>query len=90
MSEVWDDGPTGAVGKRRSPDEPLTEHDVAERLSKAALRTWRILSEARQLGLMDQVKHSRYLPGGELRALREELDLWLTQQPKETVTHGEA
>lgn len=65
-----------SVGKRLSTEEPLTEHDVAERLSKAALRVTKIMSEARQLGLMDEVKRSRYLVGGTFTMMQEELDKW--------------
>lgn len=49
------------AGKRLRTSDPLTEHDVADRLDKAALRLLQILMDARQLGLMEQVKHSRYL-----------------------------
>lgn len=49
-----------AVGKRSSKDEPLTEHDVADRLDKAAFRVLRIMMDAREIGVMDEVKRSRY------------------------------
>jgi hypothetical protein len=49
-----------AVGKRTSTDQPLTEHDVAERLDRAALRLLRLLIEIRNLGIVEQVKGSRY------------------------------
>ncbi len=63
-------------GKRTGSDQPLTEHDVAERLDKAALRTLRILMEARQIpGLQDAVKGSRYL-GNTTNALAAELEAW--------------
>lgn len=48
--------------KRQSTAEPLTPDDIAERLSTAMLRTWRILLDVRQNeDLWDAVKHSRYL-----------------------------
>jgi len=51
-----------AVGKRSGTDQPLTEHDVAERFSNALLRVWRIASELQEDPEMwEQVKHSRYL-----------------------------
>lgn len=52
-----------AAGKRLSTDEPLTEHDVADRLDKAALRLWRILLDVEQLGPETErrVRASRYL-----------------------------
>lgn len=51
-----------ASGKRLSVAEPLTEHDVADRLDKTALRLLRILMDVRQTpGLQEAVKHSRYL-----------------------------
>ncbi len=64
-----------AVGKRLSTEDPLTEHDVAERLDKAALRTYRILFEVREMGLQDQVKSSRYLTNI-INALAAELQAW--------------
>lgn len=64
-----------SAGKRLRPSDPLTEHDVAERLDRAALRTARIMSDARQLGYMDAVKHSRYLHGA-LGILAAELAMW--------------
>ena len=49
-------------GKRLSTDDPLTEHDVAERLSAAMLRVYRILSDVvADPTLHFHVKHSRYL-----------------------------
>lgn len=67
------------VGKRLSTNEPLTEHDVAERISHAADRLLRILMDIRQQegDLFKDVRTSRYLPGGELQMLHEELRLWL-------------
>lgn len=64
-----------AVGKRLSTEDPLTEHDVAARLDKAALRTYRILVEVREMGLKDQVKSSRYLTNI-INALAAELQAW--------------
>jgi hypothetical protein len=65
-----------SVGKRRSASEPLTEHDVAERLKLAAMRVVSILADARQTpGLAEQVAGSRYLSNS-LQVLRAELDLW--------------
>jgi hypothetical protein len=64
-----------AVGKRTSTDQPLTEHDVAERLDAAALRVWRILSDARQLGIMGPVRSSRYWHGA-VNHMLGELEAW--------------
>lgn len=65
-----------AVGKRNSTSDPLNEHDVAERLDKAAFRTLRILMDVRQIpGAMDAVKHSRYLTNV-LQLLADELSEW--------------
>lgn len=49
-----------AVGKRLSASDPLNEHDIAERLDRAAFRTLRILMDVREHGVMDAVKGSRY------------------------------
>lgn len=65
-----------ALGKHRNSDEPLTEHDVAERLSGSIKRTWTILLQARELGMMDGVKTSRYLVGGGFEGLSAELEHW--------------
>lgn len=73
--ETWNDPLAGSPGKRLRSSDPLTEHDAAERLDKSALRTVRILSDLRQLGLMDLVKHSRYLTNS-LGMLAAELQLW--------------
>jgi hypothetical protein len=64
-----------ASGKRLRASDPLTEHDVAERLDKAALRVLRIMSDARQQGYMEAVRHSRYLTNV-LGMLAAELVLW--------------
>lgn len=64
-----------SAGKRLSTNEPLTEHDVAERLDRAAIRTVRILMDARQVGVMEQVRHSRYLTNS-LGILAAELRVW--------------
>lgn len=76
-----------SVGKRTDREQPLTEHDVADRLDKAALRVLRIMMDARQLGLMKDIKLSRYLTNA-LSALRAELDLWEVDdaQPLRDVT----
>lgn len=51
-----------SVGKRLSTAEPLTEHDVAERLSHAMERTWRIIEEVvGDPALHQGVYSSRYL-----------------------------
>lgn len=77
MSEPVEPALPAAVGKRLGTDEPLTEHDVAERLSKAALRLLRLLTEFREAGMVDVVKHSRYCHGEVLQALAAELrDGW--------------
>lgn len=65
-----------SVGKRTSTEQPLTEHDVAERLGKSLLRTLRIMQEARSLGLMPGVQSSRYYPTGLPEMLAEELREW--------------
>jgi hypothetical protein len=64
-----------ASGKRTSTEHPLTEHDVAERLDHAAMRTLGILMLARDFGMMEDVKASRYLTNS-LNALIAELELW--------------
>jgi hypothetical protein len=64
-----------AVGKRLSADQPLTEHDLAERLDRAALRVWRILQIAEETGLQEQVRSSRYLTNS-VMALRAKLEEW--------------
>lgn len=50
------------VGKRRDPSQPLTEHDVAERLDRAALRLLRIMWDVRvnHPELLGPVRSSRY------------------------------
>ena len=73
---AWASDPVGNPGKRTSTDDPLTEHDVAERLDHAALRTLRILMETRQQGLMPAVSSSRYLGSGLLDMLAAELQEW--------------
>lgn len=65
-----------AVGKRHSTDQPLTEHDVAERLTHAALRTYTILVQMREQDMMDVVKSSRYHHPELLQMLRDELEAW--------------
>lgn len=66
---------TSAVGKRTSTDQPLTEHDVAERLDKAAMRVLKILVEVREMDILPLVKSSRYLTNS-LNALAAELQAW--------------
>lgn len=63
-------------GKRYSTDEPLTEHDIAARLDRAVERVWRIMLDARQIGLAQQIMHSRFLTYPTLGILRAELDAW--------------
>lgn len=65
-----------SLGKRLSTSEPLTEHDIAERLDKAVLRVIRIMADARQLGFHEPVRDSRYMTVNSLGILRAELDLW--------------
>ena len=51
-----------SVDKRHSTEDPLTEHDVAERLSHAMLRVWRILTAITDDPVLHEaVKHSRFL-----------------------------
>lgn len=65
-----------AVGKRSSTSDPLTEHDVADRLDKAGLRVLRIMMDVRQIpGAQEAVKSSRYLTNV-LNALAWELQEW--------------
>lgn len=66
---------SGSPGKRLRTSDPLTEHDVAERLDRAAYRVARIMLDARRDGYMDLVKHSRYLTGA-LQLVAAELALW--------------
>lgn len=62
-----------AIDKRSSVEEPLTEHDVAERLSNAMLRVWRIVDDVTaDPELHSLVWHSRFLvvmPGQLIEAL---------------------
>jgi hypothetical protein len=64
-------------GKRSRTDEPLTEHDVAERLDRAVMRVVRIMMDVRQLGpdMVDLVKRSRYTTNA-LLLLADELAEW--------------
>jgi hypothetical protein len=64
-----------ATDKRHSTAEPLTEHDVAERLDRAALRVLRIMIDAENLGIVTEVQHSRYLTNA-LSWLAGELGRW--------------
>jgi hypothetical protein len=72
-----------AVGKRLATSEPLTEHDVAERVDKAVNRALVLLTEIRLIDgnndmgepMFDAVRRSRYLTNvGTL--LKEELERW--------------
>lgn len=65
-----------AVGKRHSTSEPLTEHDVAERLTRSMLRTLNLLEETRQLNLMEEVQSSRYFHPELIPYLEKELEAW--------------
>ena len=62
-------------GKRLSTSEPLTEHDVAERLSNAMLRVWRILADVTDEPVLHEaVRTSRFLvvmPAQLIEALQE-------------------
>lgn len=77
-----------AAGKRYDTSEPLTEHDVAERLDKAILRTLRIMMDARQISpeFFSAVKGSRYHTNL-LDMLIEEALLW--RPPKDDEKKGE-
>ncbi len=62
--------------KRENTGDPLTADDVAERLSNAMLRTWRILLDVRQdPELYKEVRGSRYFTVFP-HQLIEELELW--------------
>jgi hypothetical protein len=64
-----------AVGKRTSTDQPLTEHDVAERLDKAMLRVTQIMMEVDGFGVRADVRSSSYSTNiGDLLAAK--LDEW--------------
>lgn len=93
-------GSTGmmTVGKRTGTDQPLTEHDVAERLDKAAARVLTILIQTREMGLAVDVLQSRYL-SNILNALAAELQVWAIEpvplkeeraRPVSTTVHGQA
>lgn len=64
-----------ALGKRTNGDQPLTEHDIAERLDHAAMRCLTILMLARDFGMIEEVKSSRYLTNS-LNGLLAELQEW--------------
>lgn len=66
-----------SVGKRTSIHEALTEHDIAERLDHAAMRTLRILIDVRSSegDLYRDVRGSRYLTNS-LQLLADELEAW--------------
>jgi hypothetical protein len=57
-------------------DKVLDAWDVAKRLDRALDRVLRIMWEARQLGLADQVASSGGMAANGLGALRAELDAW--------------
>lgn len=63
-----------AMGKRLRTSQPLTEHDVAERLDHAALRLLRIMYDLRVNSpeLVGPVRASRYWTGA-VNALAYEL-----------------
>lgn len=67
-----------SAGKRLDKDDPLTEHDIADRLARAAYRLLRIMQDVRQLpgDVMQDVQQSRYLPAGLLDDLAAELREW--------------
>lgn len=71
-----------ALDKRRDTDQPLNEHDVAERLTKAAVRLYRILVELRELGMAEAVQHSRYYHEEMLAAVADELATGWQVEPK--------
>jgi hypothetical protein len=65
------------VSKRLSASDPLTEHDVAERIDRAAMRLLRMLGDVREADgdLFDDVRRSRYHSNA-LDLLAEEIALW--------------
>jgi hypothetical protein len=73
--EVWNDPLSGSPGKRLRTSDPLTEHDVADRIDRAALRLARILADIRQQGGMPAVQRSRYLTNA-VNILAAELEAW--------------
>lgn len=77
---------SGSPGKRLRTGDPLTEHDVAERIDRAALRLARIMGDIRQQGGMEPVKHSRYLAGA-LPILAAELQLWGIEPQQSWIAH---
>jgi hypothetical protein len=85
--EVFPDEPlTGSSpGKRSRTDEPLTEHDVAERLDRAVMRVVRIMFDVRENmppEMVDLVKRSRYTTNA-LYLLADELVAWGVRSTKE-------
>lgn len=64
-----------SAGKRTSTADPLTEHDVADRIDKAGLRLLRILIEIREMEMVEEVKTSRYFTNA-LPALAAEMQTW--------------
>lgn len=77
--------------KRQSTAEPLTADDVAERLSHAMLRCWKILMDVRQAEgtLFEDVKHSRYFNVMPYQLI-EELELWQTKEAGQDDEHNES
>lgn len=70
--------------KREKATDPLTPDDVAERLSKAMLRCWRILMDVRQdPDLYREVRNSHYLTVLP-HQLVEELELWYDRPALDT------
>jgi hypothetical protein len=70
--------------KREKVTDPLTPDDVAERLSKAMLRCWRILMDVRQdPDLYREVRNSRYLTVLP-HQLVEELEHWYDRPALDT------
>ena len=61
--------------RRLRTTDPLTPDDVAFRLDKALDRVMRIMWDAQQLGIMDEVKGSRYL-GPAIGHVAYELQMW--------------
>lgn len=71
-----------SVGKRYSTQDPLTEHDVAERLSHAMLRTWKILADINNDPVLrDAVASSRFLVSGVTEGLAEALAAFKDPHP---------
>jgi hypothetical protein len=78
--EEQDQAPIGSSGKRHTSQDPLTEHDIAERISRAAARYIGLLMEAENLGMKDLVRHSRYIDVSTFKMVQEETAKWQTEQ----------